>query len=258
MGTAHHGAFDAWWEYARDNYVSWEDGDPVAVDLYYDPLVDEHVGRGAMGLIAPTWYFAPQRPELAITGWRTAAALAGLMGDGPIIGLDNPAGAVTVLQIAGEFADAATKALLWEAAEEHIQPTWDVGRGEFTLGFKLNEPHPRGQWNARAMAGWVASPGAWSRIFNEPNLSKFDEPTVEGVDFPRVAMSEARWDGTAMHLAAHPMNAEVDGTTTSIRLTRLARMDGWKASGSGAAIAAEGNHLEVRLVADNRPVVVHR
>ena len=138
MGTDHHGAFDAWWEYAKENYVSWENGDPVGVDLYYDPVVDEHVGRGAMGLIAPTWYFAPQRPELARTGWRTAAALAGLTGGGSITGLDDPAGAVTLLQIAGEFADAATRALLWEAAEEHIQPTWDASRGEFTqLGLHL-------------------------------------------------------------------------------------------------------------------------
>jgi hypothetical protein len=258
MGTSHHGAFDAWWEYAKDNYVSWENGDPVAVDLYYDPIVDEHVGRGAMGLIAPAWYFAPQRPELARTGWRTAAALAGLIGAGPINGLDNPANAVMMLQLAGELADETTKGVLWEAAEDHIQPTWDEGRGEFTLGFKLNEPHPRGQWNARAMAGWVASPGAWSKIFNGPNLSKFDEPTVEGVDFPRVAMSEARWDGTTMHLAAHPMNAKIKGKTTTIRLANLPGTDGWTASGSGATVAADGSHLEVRIVADNRPVVIRR
>ena len=99
---------------------------------------------------------------------------------------------------------------------------------------------------------------SWSKIFNEPNLSKFDEPSVEGVDFPRVAMSEARWDGIAMRLAAHPMNAEIEGAMTTVRLTNLPWTDGWKISGSGATIAADGNHLEVRLVADNRPVVVHR
>ena len=66
--TDHHRAFDKWWEYAADNYVAWEEGNPVALDLYYDPVVDEHVGRGPIGIIAPTWYFAPQRPEIAQAG----------------------------------------------------------------------------------------------------------------------------------------------------------------------------------------------
>ena len=52
-------------------------------------------------------------------------------------------------------------------------------------------------------------------------------PTVGGVDFPRVAMSEARWDGTALGLAAHPQNASVAGTRTSIRITGLAPDVGW-------------------------------
>src|SRR2546430_1172924 len=123
FGTDHHTAFDAWWEYARDNYVSWSPaGTAAAIDLYYDPVVDEHV-----------------------------------------------------------------------------LPTWVRDAGEFTFGFGLGEEHPRGQWNARAMAGWVCTTGAWSDVFNRPNLAKFEQPTVVDVDFPRVAMSAARWDGTALH-----------------------------------------------------------
>jgi hypothetical protein len=258
MGTDHHRAFDAWWEYAKDNYVTWDNGAPTGVDLYYDPVVNEHVGRGPIGLIAPTWYFAPQRPEVAKMGWQTAAAAAGLLADGPVLGLDDPATAVMLLQIAGEFADEGTRSRLWEAAEEHIEPTWDRDRGEFILGFKLNEPHPRGQYNARAMAGWVATPGAWSQIFNEPNLTKFDEPAVAGVDFPRIALSEARWDGRAMHLAAHPINEAAAATTTLMRLTNLTTTNGWTATGPGATVAPDGPNLEVRLAADNRPVIVHR
>ena len=232
MGTTHHGAFDAWWEYAKENYVSWDSGRPVAVDLYYDPVVDEHVGRGPMGIIAPTWYLAPQGPDVAQAGWQTAATLTGLLDDGPIAGLDDAGTAVMLLQIAGEFADEATKARLWEAAEAHIEPTWDRERGEFTLGFKLDEPHPRGQWNARSMAGWICTKGAWSRIFNEPNLSKFSEPTVEGVDFPRIALSEARWDGDALHLAAQWSGWQRRGAGSC---RRSARVD---ASGRQSAVCA--------------------
>ena len=68
-------------------------------------------------------------------------------GDGPILGLDDPPRATMLLQFAGEFADAETKARIWDAAESHIQPTWDREAGEFTLGFGLNERYPRGQLN---------------------------------------------------------------------------------------------------------------
>lgn len=239
--------------------MTWENDAPVAVDLYYDPVVDEHVGRGPMGLIAPAWYFAPQRPEVARMGWQTLATVAGVLGDGPITGVEDPRSSTLLLQLSGEFADAETKARIWEAADEHIEPTWDHATGEFTLGFKLGEPHPRGQYNARAMAGWLATPGAWARIFNAPNLEKFDRPTIEGVDFPRVALSEARWDGEAMHLAAHPQNRDARGSTTTMRLTNVVSTEGWVMTGSDGktvALQAKGDHVEVALEADDRVVVI--
>ena len=232
----------------------------MGVDLYYDPVVDEHVGNGPMGLIAPTWYFAPQRREVARAGWETGAAFNGVFGDGPINGLDNPANATMLLQVAGEFADPTTKARLWEAAEAHIEPTWDKERGEFTLGFGLGEDHPRGQWNARTMAGWVCTEGDWARIFNEPNLTKFTEPTVSGVDFPAIALSEARWDGTAMHLSAHPQNKFMHGSRTQVKLDNLP--DGsWAATRPDADPAplqqADGHHL-AELIADNQTTIIRR
>ncbi|HUP87445.1 MAG TPA: hypothetical protein VM143_17470 [Acidimicrobiales bacterium] len=147
--------------------------------------------------------------------------LTGAAGGGPVGGLDNPVLGVMLVQLAGEFADETTKARIWAAADEHFEPTWDFDRGEFTLGFGLGEDHPRGQWNARAMAGWVCGPGAWSDVCNRPDLAKFDEPTVVGVDFPRVAMREARWDGAALHLSATPQNASVRGTRTFVRIVGL-------------------------------------
>ena len=38
------------------------------MDLYYDPIVDEHVSS-PMGLIAPVWYLAPQQREIAESAW---------------------------------------------------------------------------------------------------------------------------------------------------------------------------------------------
>jgi len=241
--------------------VTWDGDDAIGVDLYYDPIVDEHVGNGPMGLMAPAWYFAPQKRSVAHAGWRMAASFSGVFGDGPIAGLDNPANATMLLQIAGEFADPAIKQRLWEAADEQIEPTWDHERGEFTLGFRLNEAHPRGQWNARAMAGWVCEEGAWARIFNEPNLTKFDEPTVTAVDFPRVALSEARWDGSALHLAAHPQNAANKDTTTAMQITNVASTGNWvmtRPDGETVALRGEGDHVNVELTVDNQTVVIRQ
>ena len=46
-----------WWEYASDNYITWDGDTAVAMDLYYDPVVDEHL-QTPIGLIAPTWYLS--------------------------------------------------------------------------------------------------------------------------------------------------------------------------------------------------------
>ena len=227
------------------------------MDLYYDPVVDEHVGHGPMGVVIPAWYFAPQKRELAQAGWQMAAGLSGALGNGPITGLEDPARATMLLQIAGEFASPDIKQRFWEAAEPHIEPTWDRESGEFTLGFGLGEAHPRGQWNARTMAGWVCTEGAWSRLFNEPNLRKFDEPTVEGVDFPRIALSEARWDGSVLHLAAHPQRPSVTGSRTKVRIGNLGGIQDWiliSADKERIPLRSSNGYLEVELVADNRKV----
>ncbi|NIP13975.1 MAG: hypothetical protein GWM88_04245 [Pseudomonadales bacterium] len=165
-----------------------------------------------------------------------------------------------LLQLSGEFAQPEAKARIWAAAEEHIEPTWDTERGEFTLGFKLNEPHPRGQLNARAMAGWTCGPGDWTRLFNEPDMAKFDAPTVEGVDFPRVALSEARWDGEALHLAAQARNPSETKATT-VTVSNLTNATGWSMRAPGGEpvpLQGKDDWVTVPLTTDNRSVVVRR
>ncbi len=258
FGTNHHAAFDAWWEYARDNYVTWApDGAATAIDLYYDPVVDEHVGRGPGGLIVPGWYLAPQRREVAEAGWRLGAMMTGALGDGPMAAIPAQL-AMPLVQLGGEFADASIKSRIWAAADEALEPTWDRDRGEFTFGFGLGEEHPRGQWNARAMAGWVCTTGAWSHIFNRPNLAKFDQPTVVDVDFPRVALSVARWDGAVLHLAASPQNASVKGTPTTVRLTNLRPTAGsWVLDGSDGETVPVASDGTIAIIVDDVPYRAH-
>lgn len=213
-----------------------------------------HHGNGPIGLLVPGWYLAPQRREVAEASWGLASMFAAALGAG---GPGGGAGgeqasqlAVQVVQLAGEFADASTKARIWDAADAALGPVWDRDAGELTFDMGLDEEHPRGQLNARAMAGWVCTTGAWSRVFNEPNLAKFDQPTVVDVDFPRVAMSVARWDGAALHLAAAPQNAAVRGSHTTVRVVQLDPAASWtvhRPDGSTAAVGADG---VVELVVD--------
>jgi len=212
-----------------------------------------------MGIIAPAWYFAPQRNQVAEAGWNLLAQASGVFGDQDIGGLEDPDAATFLLQIAGEFAEPEIKKRIWESAEHFIEPNWDEDVGEFTLGLRLNEAYPRGQLNARIMAGWVCGEGAWSRIFNEPNLGKFNEPTIEGVDFPRVALSEAKWDGKELHLAAHAQNASVRGTRTIVRLTNVASVQNWTmttTNNQSVDLANVGDYVEVPLIVDNQTVVL--
>ncbi|MEE2767681.1 MAG: hypothetical protein VX833_00520 [Actinomycetota bacterium] len=225
------------------------------MDLYYDPVVDEHLAS-PIGLIAPIWYMAPQRREFAETAWTTAASISGLLDDGDLVGLDDPRQSVMLAWHTGEFMEGTAKSRLWEHLAETFEPTWDHDLGEFTFRFGLDEAHPRGQLNARAMAGWVCTPGAWHRIFNEPNLTKFNEPTVSGIDFPRVAMSEAHWDGTSLHLAAHPQNASVAGTRSTVQITGISEVETWvlaRPDGTTEPIEKSPSSLEfdLELVVDD-------
>ena len=220
------------------------------MDLYYDPVIDEHVST-PLALMAPVWYLAPQRTDMAKSAWEMAATLTGLFGDGDLVGLNDPNLASLLAMQTGDFTDGEAKTRLWEFLDETHEPQWNNDLGEFTFGFGLGEPHPRGQLNARAMAGWVCTPGAWSRIFNNPNLEKFGGPTVSGLDFPRVAMSEAWWDGAVLHLTAHAQNSSVANTQTSIHVEGLPSDDGWglvRPTGGTMPIAVSGGASQLELV----------
>lgn len=225
--------FRRWWDWALDHYVEVADGRPVGADLYYDPVVDVHHGRGPMGLVIPVWYLAPQVPEVARAGWEVAAALMGVDG-GDIVVPPDPMAAVTLVQTAAAVADPATFDRVWEAAQPVFEPTDGPEPGERTFRFGLDEPHPRGQLNARAVAARLGAGGAWTRVFTEPDLTRFDLPTVVGVDFPEVAMAEARWvpgpgGGDAGELVVRPVarTGTRPGAPTTFRVTNVDPARAW-------------------------------
>ena len=98
------------------------------------------------------------------------------------------------LALAHELGEEAVLARLRDHAEERFEPSWDLRRGEFAYRFGLDEPHPRGQPNATIMMAEFGDAGAWSRIFAQPNLQRLAEPTVTGVDYPNLGISQAFFD----------------------------------------------------------------
>ena len=166
----------------------------------------------------------------------------------------NPNQLVFLLQLAGEFCEQDKKEEIWKLAAPIIEPKLDPDSGEFTLGLNLSEPHPRGQLNARMMSGWVCGQGAWSQIFNQPNLTKFDEPTVHGVDFPSVALSKAIWDGESLHLSIQPKNEKLKDTVTEFTVSSIDSNLNWTLvdrNGVRAPLKIEDRQLKVRARADN-------
>jgi hypothetical protein len=165
---------------------------------------------------------------------------------------------------AREVGDSARYQTLYALAEQLCEPTWDRARGEFYYGFGLGEPYPRGQANAVMMAAEAGGKQAWWRIFNEPNLRKFDQPTVSGVDFPRLGISQAIYDADKDLLAVSTYAADpwMAGTETTFTVERLrepaqARLlcdgqayNGWRVSGE--------DRIEIKAEVQDHAYVVLR
>ncbi len=100
------------------------------------------------------------------------------------------------------------------AIEASYEPTWDTTLGEFTWGMGLNEPHPRGQFNAFLAAAEAVDPGLWTRLSAAPLDAC---PQIVDVDFPAMAFTRAEWIGGNLHLRLAPLR-EDRNRFTSFRL----------------------------------------
>ena len=121
------------------------------------------------------------------------------------------------------FRESFGLAKLQAHSEAHHEPAWDEASAEFTWRFGLDEPHPRGQYNATGAMAEATTKGAWWRLFNEPNLRKFVDPTVHGMDFPTVCLSQAIYD-EARRMLVVATDAGVPaarGKPTTFRVTNI-------------------------------------
>ena len=217
--------FEHWWAHAEAYYVGLRDGKlGDTLTLYYDPILRYDHRRGPESALMMAVYLAPQKPRVAELIFRAGAERLGWTTDTPAREpRGNPRFTLWGLILAREFGNEAIYRRLEAHCEAHHEPTWDTDAGEFTWGFGLNEPHPRGQFNATRMMAEALSEGAWRRLFNQPDLRKFSEPTVYGVDFPTVCLSQAWYDAArrCLVIATDAGLPRAAGRPTSFRVTNI-------------------------------------
>ena len=233
-GSDLHRVFHNWWEHAKELYGLGEIRGKATdrSTLYYDPLVAYHHMTKAGGHLLLAHELVGQKPAEArmlydgaasFLGWRSLEPhQEGVLDYTTLKG--EPSGTLRGLTLAREFGDDAVYAKLKAYAEDNYEPTWDIESGEFTWGFGLNEWYPRGQYNASMAVHEAGSPGAFWRLYHEPNLRKFIEPTVCGVDFPNVCLSQAWYDAgrRTLVLSTDAGLPHMAGRATSFRVKNIA------------------------------------
>lgn len=160
--------------------------------------------------LTTAFYAAPQEPGDARRLFDAGCAAAGF---GTALPTPIPPSRAigSSLVLAREWELTELEERLAAAVETSYEPTWDRGRGEFTWGLGLDEPHPRGQFNAFLAAAEAAGPGRWEAL-SAARLPVC--PQVVDVDFPTMAFSRAEWVDGNLRLRLAPLREDSSATTT--------------------------------------------
>lgn len=274
-GTHHIDSFELWLEHFRREYVgNGLTDEPIDwYTLYYDKMIDanlhneEHqsafnwLATAAMGLPhdrrlferlyegAMQRFYRPQNDGTAY--------LIGMPG----MELDDPWSTYCGFALASELGDVDRLGPLKARMDRYHEPTWDTARGEFYVHSGLGEDWPRGQYNSFAQLGYaITKPGEWINVFEKPNLAKFDQPTVEGVDYPTVRPRQAYWDEAEQALFIGLTSCDTDrlGTATQFRVTNLQPGADYRVTidGHDQTIAAPDGSLEVHTDVGTHTILV--
>ena len=194
-----HSAYDSWLDYTKDKYYGFDKkGTLQWVTMYYDALKNHHHKIPPAHALAITFYAKPQAPEFAELLYREGVRF--LKWDDPNQPISDQIGLADRmlslgLSISKEFDDQITYERLRNFAEENFEPQYfGLNDSQFGFWFNLGENWPRGQLSALAMCAEVCDPGAWERLFNKPNLTKYQSPSIHSIDFPSVGVRQAWHD----------------------------------------------------------------
>lgn len=192
--------------------------------------------------LTTAYYAAPQQADdarrlfeagLVSVGWDAAIPLPLRPNRGP--------GSSLVLAREWGMDDVAIR--LADAIEQSYEPTWDRERGEFTWGMGLDEPHPRGQFNAFLAAAEAAGPGRWAALSAAPLAPC---PQVVDVDMPELALSRAEWVDGALYLTLAPRRPD-PSAWTKFRIVGVEPRLWWLTGIDGATMDVRGDGVVVRV-----------
>lgn len=220
FGRNTYQAFENFVGYTRNNYITvGSDGGLESITSFYDPIEDFHFGGGAASGLNTAHLMLPQNRELGTMIYEAAANTLGWRS-----GTGNVGPSAEGLILSKELGDDAVHQRIRAAVERAQEPrAFGAQQEQFGYFFNNKEGYPRGQGSAMLMAAEVASPGDWSRAFEAPHLDKYTAPTVEGIDFPSLGVSQA-WNNRAtgvLHVATYAAAPERRGSETSWRITNL-------------------------------------
>jgi linalool dehydratase/isomerase-like protein len=220
FGKNTYRAFENFVGYARENYFKiGTDGRLQSVTFYYDPVEKFHGGTSVAGGLLTAHLIQPQNPELGRLLYDAAANA---------FGWRNATGTMrantTGLVMAKELSDDVAYERLRAAAEREYEPKFFGEHSEqFGWFFNNKEGFPRGQGSAMLMAAEIGAPGDWTRAFEASHLDKYTAPTVEGIEFPALGVSQA-WNDRAtgtLHVVTYAAAPEKRGASTKWRVTNL-------------------------------------
>ena len=205
-------------------------------------MLDVH-HRMPVSLASTTAYYAaPQVPDDARRLFLAAASSIGMYDDLAVPLRPSRAFGSSLL-LAREWGLEDLEARLVTAIEASYEPTWDDATGEFTWGMGLNEPHPRGQFNAFLAAAEAAGLGRWEALSAAPLAPC---PQVIGVDFPTMALDRAEWIGSSLYLGLAP-RYEDPKVYTTFRIVGVEPRQ-WDVAGvDGAMVDAKADGVVVRV-----------
>ena len=94
---------------------------------------------------------------------------------------------------------------------------------EFGYFFRFGEAWPRGQESALYMLADVMDGGEWFAAFNQFDTDRYAAPTVEGVDFPRLGIAQARNDPVdgVLTVETYAASGAAAGEATRWRVSNL-------------------------------------
>ena len=278
FGTRYRQGYDRWLGWAKDNIAGGNtepDGGFAWCAPYYDRdipycMSEPHQQLGPF-FIGPAMQLLPVEPAFATRIYEGMIKNFGRVDDDglhiiwppAVVGTDDridPASTSGALTYAREIGDVERAEALEQWMNTHGGATYDNGEFYFTYG--LEEEWPRGIPNAWATLGYIGGPGSLRRTYNELNLEKFSQPTLEGVDYPGVNVSQATYDAAkdALVVSISPGTARV-GSITTFRVTHFpygerghqVLMDGkehddWSNAGPGEIV--------VRATVDDHTLVI--